>query len=252
MSTFVKTKYGSFAACSDASDLRKKYRSPVEYNSNGNVKSIYLQDIAEVTLPAGRFQAELLTFYEDGNIKRLFPLYGQLSSYWGVEDEIQNAPEYTFSINGREIKLRPQCIYFYPSGKIRSITLWPTDSVTVDTSKGPVTSKLGVEIYEDNRIRSIEPAFGTIFKTEYGEAKPFMVRKHMLHAEDASTRFDEQGNLTSFATLQTCVEANGKTYKAGDYRSPLIVYLKGNSVGLRGANDLNVWFDTKINTVKFY
>ena len=78
-----------------------------------------------------------------------------------------------------------------------------------------------------------------------------MVRKHMLHSEDASARFDEDGNLLSFTTLQTRVEADGKIYKAGDYRSPLIIYLGKGSVGLRGANDLNVWFDTQHTEVRF-
>ena len=247
----VKTKYGSFTACSDASDLRKKYRCPVEYHPDGTVRSIYLQEIDEVTLPEGRFQAELMTFYEDGSIKRLFPLYGQLSSYWGVEDEVNDAPSYIFTINGQEHKIRPQCIYFYPSGKIRSITLWPDDSITITTPKGLIESKLGIEIYEDKTIRSIEPAFGTVIATDYGEAKPFMIRKHMLHAEDASMRFDEKGSLTSFATLQTRVNANDKIYRAGDYRSPLMIYLGNNTVKIRGANDLNVWFDTTRDKVTF-
>ena len=251
MSDIVKTKYGFFTACSDASDLRKKYRTPVEYYPDGTVRSIYLQEPEEVTLPEGVFQVELMTFYEDGNIKRLFPLYGQLSSYWGVEDEVKNAPEYVFTINGEEKKLRPQCIFFYPSGKIRSITLWPEDSVTVKTSIGPVTSKLGVELYEDGNVRSIEPVFGTSFTVEYGEAKPFMVRKHMLHAEDASIRFDENGNIISFATLQTQVETEGKVYKAGDYSSPLIIYLGDGTVGIRGANDTNIWINTLENKVRF-
>ncbi len=247
----VKTRYGSFTACSDSSDLRKKYRCPVEYHLNGNVRSVYLQDTEEVTLPAGRFQAELMTFYEDGNIKRLFPLYGQLSSYWGVEDEVQNAPEYVFALNGQDLKVRPQCIYFYPSGEIRSITLWPGDSITVTTPKGQVTSKLGVEVYEDKTIRSIEPVFGTVFETEYGNAKPFMVRKHMLHAEDASSRFDREGNLTGFATLQTKVEVNDRVFKAGDYRSPLLINFERGIIGIRGANDLSVWFNTAHYEIRF-
>ena len=65
----VKTKYGEFTACNDASDLRKKYRCPVEYHLNGNIKSIYLQEPEEISLPEGKFQAELITFYEDGNDK---------------------------------------------------------------------------------------------------------------------------------------------------------------------------------------
>ena len=63
----VRTKYGEFTACNDASDLRKKYRCPVEYHLNGNIKSIYLQEPEEISLPEGKFQAELITFYEDGN-----------------------------------------------------------------------------------------------------------------------------------------------------------------------------------------
>ncbi len=251
MSDIVKTKYGFFTACSDASDLRKKYRTPVENYPDGTVRSIYLQEPEEVTLPGGVFQAELMTFYEDGSIKRLFPLYGQLSSYWNVEDEIEDAPEYVFTINDQNILIRPQCIYFYPSGKIRSITLWPVDSITVDTPAGTVTSKLGIELYEDKTIRSIEPAFGTVLSTGFGDAKPFMVRKHMMHAEDASMKFDKDGNLASFATLQTKVEVNGETYKAGDYRSPLIICFGSGVIEIRGAHDLNRRIDTLQNKVRF-
>ena len=251
MPDIVKTKYGCFTACSDASDLRKKYRTPVENYPDGTVRSIYLQEPEEVTLPEGVFQAELMTFYEDGNIKRLFPLYGQLSSYWGVEDEVKNAPEYVFTINGQNISIRPQCIYFYPSGKIRSITLWPVDTITVNTPVGTVTSKLGIEVYEDKTIRRIEPAFGTVLSTRYGDARPFMVRKHMMHAEDASMRFDTEGNLISFATLQTKVEVEGETYKAGDYRSPLIICFGTDMIEIRGAHNLNRRIDTLQSKVRF-
>jgi hypothetical protein len=223
----------------------------VEYYPDGNVRSIYLQDVEGITLPEGKFQVELMTFYEDGSIKRLFPLYGQLSSYWNVEDEIAAAPEYVFTINGQDISIRPQCIYFYPSGKIRSITLWPVDSITINTPAGTVTSKLGIEVYEDKTIRSIEPAFGTVLSTKFGDARPFMVRKHMMHAEDASMRFDTEGNLFSFATLQTKVEVEGETYKAGDYRSPLIICFGTDMIEIRGAHDLNRRINTLQSKVRF-
>ena len=129
--------------------------------------------------------------------------------------------------------------------------MWPGDSITVTTPKGQVTSKLGVEVYEDKTIRSIEPVFGTVFETEYGNAKPFMVRKHMLHAEDASSRFDREGNLTGFATLQTKVEVNDRVFKAGDYRSPLLINFERGIIGIRGANDLSVWFNTAHYEIRF-
>jgi hypothetical protein len=222
MDTII-TKYGNLLPCSGASDYRKKHRCAVSYFESGSVRSVYLEETEVLSFSAGDFQTELITFYEDGNVKRIFPLYGQISAYWSLGEEAENAPFYDFDLAGEKYHIRPQCIFFYPSGKIRSITLWPGDQITVNTTKGPVATKLGIEIYEDKKIRSIEPSFGTIFKTEYGDAKPFMVRKHMLHSEDASARFDEDGNLLSFTTLQTRVEADGKIYKAGDYRSPLII-----------------------------
>ena len=36
----IKTRYGEFLPCSDASDLRKKYRCTVEHHKNGNLKSV--------------------------------------------------------------------------------------------------------------------------------------------------------------------------------------------------------------------
>ena len=54
-------------------------------------------------LPAGDYQAELITFYEDGNVKRVFPLYGQISAYWSVEEEMEQAPYYGFVIDGQVV-----------------------------------------------------------------------------------------------------------------------------------------------------
>lgn len=247
----VKTNYGYFTPCSDASDLRKKYRLPVEYYPDGTVRSVYLQDISEVTLPSGTYQAEFMTFYEDGSIKRLFPLYGQLSSYWGVEDEAKDAPEYVFTINKEQYKLRPQCIFFYPSGKIRSITLWPDDLITVATSLGPVKTALGIEMYEDGSIRSIEPSYGTVFSTCYGDIKPFIIRKHMMHAENASTVFSGTGELQSTATLSTSVTVNDEVYRASDYRSPLVLFFSPDHLGIRGVSEQDIWVDTSENEVRF-
>lgn len=197
------------------------------------------------------YQAELLTFYEDGSIKRLFPLYGQISSYWSVEDESQDAPEYVFTINGQQKKIRPQCIYFYPSGKIRSITLWPNDTLTVDTSKGPVTTNLGVELYEDSKVKSIEPVLGTVLETRYGKVKPFMIRKHMMHSEGSSTVFDENGDLVSLATLNTGVEVEGQIYKASSYRTPLVIFFSEDGLRIRGPEDQDIWVDTRVQLVRF-
>ncbi len=182
--SIIKTKYGDLLPYSGASDYRKKHRCAVIYYDSGSVRSVYLEEPQVLKLPSGDYQAELVTFYEDGNVKRIFPLYGQISAYWSVEEEMANAPYYDFAIAGQNFRLRPQCMLFYPSGKIRSITLWPGDTIEADTPSGTVKSGLGIELYESGKIRSIEPQYNACF-----------YRKLKLHAENGSLRFTEDGKI---------------------------------------------------------
>ncbi len=189
----IKTIYGYLHPCSGSSDYRKKNRCAVDRFKSGNVRSVYLEEPAVLTLPSGDFQVELITFFEDGNVKRIFPLYGQISAYWSIEEEKELAPYYDFEVEGETFHIRPQCIYFYPSGRIRSITLWPGDTIEVRTSYGVIKTGLGVELYESGKLRSIEPSFGTVLNTPEGEIRPFRYRMSMFHAENALLRFTEDG-----------------------------------------------------------
>ena len=164
----INTKYGNLLPCSGASDYRKKHRCAVSYYDSVSLRSVYLEEPSVLSFPAGDYQTELITFYEDGNVKRIFPLYGQISAYWSIEEEAENAPYYDFPIAGEELHIRPQCIFFYPSGKIRAITLWPSDEISVKTPVGSIRTKLGVELYENGNIRSIEPVYGTVISTPEG------------------------------------------------------------------------------------
>lgn len=191
----ISTRYGNLLPCSGASDFRKKHRCAVCYYDSGSLRSVYLEQPQVLSFPEGKFQTELITFYGDGSAKRIFPLYGQISAYWSIEEEAELAPEYDFRIAGEVYRIKPECIFFYPSGKIRSITLWPSDELTVKTPAGPVKTKLGVELYENGQIRSIEPVYGTVLHTSSGDIRPFRYRPVMMHAENASLKFDENGKL---------------------------------------------------------
>lgn len=247
----VKTKYGEFLPYSGASDLRKKYRCPVEYHDNGNVRSIYLQKPVTACFPAGKFQAEMMTFYEDGSIKRIFPLYGQLSAYWSIEDEVGSAPYYRFGFSGNDINVRPQCLFFYPSGKLRSITLWPGDEIEIITPAGSIVSGLGIELYENGSLRSIEPVFGTVIQTPYGEVKPYIYRALMLHAENASMVFSEDGKLKSLKTLTSVLGVNGTEYKASGYRYPLSISFGDGEIVIGTGKDQDIRIGTVENSVRF-
>ncbi len=191
----INTRYGNLLPCSGASDYRKKHRCAVCYFDSGALRSVYLEEPQVLTFPSGDYQAELITFYEDGSAKRIFPLYGQISAYWSIEEEAENAPGYEFEIAGEKYLIKPECIFFYPSGKIRSITLWPSDELSIKTPAGIIRTKLGIELYENGGIRSIEPVFGTVIHTPEGDIKPFRYRPVMMHAENASLKFDGSGNL---------------------------------------------------------
>lgn len=192
---FISTKYGNLLPCSGASDYRKKHRCAVCLYDSGALKSVYLEEPQVLSFPSGDFQAELITFYEDGNAKRIFPLYGQISAYWSIEEEAEYAPEYDFEIAGGTNRIKPECIFFYPSGKIRSITLWPSDELSIKTPAGLIKTKLGIELYENGSIRSIEPVYGTVISTPTGDIRPFRYRPVMMHAENATLKFTEDGKL---------------------------------------------------------
>ena len=191
----INTRYGNLLPCSGASDYRKKHRCAVCYYDSGALKSVYLEEPQVLSFPSGDYQAELITFYEDGSAKRIFPLYGQISAYWSIEEEAEYAPEYEFEIAGDIYLIKPECIFFYPSGKIRSITLWPSDELNVKTPVGNIRTKLGIELYESGTVRSIEPVYGTVISTPSGDIKPFRYRPVMMHAENAALKFDGSGNL---------------------------------------------------------
>ncbi|MBR3143197.1 MAG: hypothetical protein IKF09_08650 [Clostridiales bacterium] len=192
---FISTKYGNLLPCSGASDYRKKHRCAVCLYDSGALRSVYLEEPQVLSFPSGDFQAELITFYEDGNAKRIFPLYGQISAYWSIEEETENAPFYDFAIGGETVHVRPQCIFFYPSGKIRAVTIWPVDEIEVKTPVGPVRTKLGFELYESGALKSIEPVYKTVIYTPKGDIRPYRFRPVMMHAENATLKFTEDGNL---------------------------------------------------------
>lgn len=201
--SIFETQYGQLMPNYSGADVRKKYREAVSFYENGNIKSIYLEEPQMIQTPAGKMEAELLSFYPGGEIKRLFPLYGQISGYWTEEDEYKLAPEVELYLLGRKIKVHPLCVVFYPSGQVRSLTIWRKDTITVQTKYGEIKSNFGVELTEDGALKSIEPTFGTVLATEYGKLYPFNSENYHLQAENNSLVFDDKGELLAATTIKT-------------------------------------------------
>lgn len=211
----IETKYGQLIPNYSGTDVRKKYREAVSYYKTGNIESIYLEEPQIVCTPIGDMMAELLTFYPDGTIKRLFPLYGQISGYWTEEDEFALAKKTELSLLGQVFCVHPLCISFYPSGKVKSLTIWRKDTISVQTKYGEVKSNFGFELTENGTLKSIEPAFGTVLTTEYGRLYPFNSDNYHLHAENNSLVFNGEGELLAATTIKSrirVVSESGERY----------------------------------------
>ncbi|MDR3209611.1 MAG: hypothetical protein LBT36_03175, partial [Oscillospiraceae bacterium] len=66
---------------------RRKLKYSVEFYKSGAVKAVALEDRQELQTPIGEFPAELVTFFETGELKRFFPLDGKISGFWSEEEE---------------------------------------------------------------------------------------------------------------------------------------------------------------------
>lgn len=198
----IHTTYGDFIPNETNHEPRKKYRPSVEYYEDGGLRSVYMESVTPVRTSLGVIEAEMITFYENGAIKRLFPLYGQIGGYWTQEDEYQLAREITVPAFGKVYRCKPLCLYFYPDGALKSVTLWYRDFVTVPTAYGEVKTQFGFSLYEDGALQSVEPIYGTALETEWGLLKPYDHTHNPIHADHNSLSFDEHGRLRSARTVE--------------------------------------------------
>ncbi|GHU51409.1 hypothetical protein AGMMS49975_04690 [Clostridia bacterium] len=195
--------------CTSAGDLvpafvetpRRKYKYSVEYYKTGGVKSVYLNDIQRIMTPAGIFPAEYVTFYESGNLKRFFPTDGKLSGFWGEEDEkTMNVPislEFSFAAFTAYLS----GVYFYESGKIKSVTLYPNEFVDIMTSQGTIKTRVGFSLYEDGKLRSLEPALPTKITTKDGTFRAYDINANCVNADRNSLEFGADGGVISFVDI---------------------------------------------------
>lgn len=187
-------------------EVRRKDRPMKRFYPSGALYSRYCPGQAETAvpeevIPGGTVKAELVTYYESGAVKRLFPLYGQLSAYWTEEDEFSLLKEpVRINIPGTGVcPVYPADIFLYESGRLRAVTIWKRTSLTVRTERyGVIRTHFGAEFYEDGSPRSIEPAFGTKITMNGRQVHVFNPDVLRLHAENNSMKFDEEGNLIAW------------------------------------------------------
>ena len=185
-------------------DHRRRDRERVTYYANKTVKSVYLNELTEVKTRYGNIGAEFLTFYESGSLKRLFPRYGAITAYWTEKDEELITDEILINVGAGKFICRPQCLHFYESGALQSITIYACDSLLISTEYGPIKTNIGVSFYENGKIQSIEPAFNSNIVVEGKIIRPFVFSANGMHADHNSLVFDDEGKIIEYGGKYGC------------------------------------------------
>lgn len=208
-------------------DRRKEYPAVKVYKS-GNMKSIGLNEPTFIETKIGAFEVEKITFYEEGQIKRLFLLDGKLSGYWSEEDEYKLAEVYSFDFDFAKFEAKINSLNFYKSGELKSLTLWPKDRVELSIGDYNIVGRIGFSLYKSGKIKSCEPFRPTTINTTIGTIDAYDINAIGIHGDTNSLNFNEDGSIKALITSTNTITV--KT-PSGDniFHSPKKVRLYSNS-----------------------
>ncbi|WP_069998310.1 hypothetical protein [Cellulosilyticum sp. I15G10I2] len=227
------TPYGKLIPQYEQEHVRRKYTSAVTFYESGNLKSICLNDQTHILTPLGPFEAEKITFYDDEKLKRIFPVNGKVTGYWTEENEYALAEEHTFKFSFGDIRSKVMSVYLYPSGKLKSITLWPKERAQIQLDSGIMPIRIGVSFYETGVLKSCEPAEPTPVMTPIGEIMAYDTSAVGIHGDINSLAFYEDGTLKALATSTDKIEIydeelNKTCYAPGEI--PSLLHYNGKDI----------------------
>ncbi len=199
----LETPLGPLTPQHTTDDLRKKEVQPVVFHESGVIRYLPLESQTTVPTPAGDMAAEMLTFHSDGSLSRVFPLNGKLSGYWSQEDEAGLAAPTTLLTPVGVLTAMVINVSFYPSGAMRSITLWPGQALSIPTPAGVIQTRMGMAFGPDGTVRSIEPSKPTPVVTPAGEIMAYDPDAVGINGDVNSLVFDDDGGVARIATTLT-------------------------------------------------
>ena len=189
---------------------RRKNKYSVEFYQSAKIKKIALDEMQEVKTPLDELPAELVTFYESGELKRVFPLDGKISGMWSEQEEKALAIPLSFELPFTAFSAVIGGIAFYKSGVIRSITLFPCETVPISTSLGEIIAHNGFSLYESGKLESLEPSAPVVIQTPIGALSAFDPNAAGVNADINSLVFDEDGKIIELTTVNNRVAAQSE------------------------------------------
>ncbi|WRS27611.1 hypothetical protein U6B65_00360 [Oscillospiraceae bacterium MB08-C2-2] len=209
----ILTHVGELIPLYKTDSARRKYKSAISFHPSGTIKSVSLQQQQDIQTPIGEFPAELVTFYETGELKRFFVLDGQLSGFWSIEDERALNIAFSFEFPFAAFQAMLVGICLYKSGSIRSLTLFPGEqiSLTLD-GLGTISVRTGFSLYEDGQVRSLEPAVPSAVKTPIGTLWAYDAQALGISADSSSLMLDQEGRIIALSTMTNRIVATVPGY----------------------------------------
>jgi len=196
----LETNYGKLIPQYESEGIRRRYMKTLAFYPNGILKKIVLEEQTEVETRIGTLNAELIHFYENGKIKRVFPLNGKITGYWTEDNEYELAKNIKFVFDFGIYEKKAINILFYESGNIKSITFWPKEFLSIITPIGKIGVRFGLGLYESGKVRSLEPAYPVVVETPIGKITAFDVNANGVNGDINSLNLYEDGSLCSLVT----------------------------------------------------
>lgn len=215
----LNIQFGVLVPKYEVTEARTKNRNAVEFYESGVLKSIYLQQKTAIPTPIGQIEAELITFYENGAIHRLFPLFGQISGFWSEEEEKKLAQNIIIDMPGLHVQNKISCICFYMNGAVKSISLYGGETVTVVNNEVAYNARIGIAFYESGRIKSLEPSIHSVVKTPIGVIFAYNNDPIGIHGDDNSLKFNEGGSIQKVTTVASYIEMKDKNGKLTEVKA---------------------------------
>lgn len=261
----INTPYGIFIPQYEDIEIRRPNNNSLCFFNNGNLKSISLQNQITIKTSLGDIPAEYITFYDSGELRRIFPLNGKLSAYWEEEDESGLAEDINFSFSFGTFSKKIIGIQFYKSGKVKSITFWPKEKVEITTYQGVIGARIGISLYESGAIKSLEPKIPTPISTPIGKITAYDKNAIGVNGDLNSLSFYEDGKIESLVTYSSKIKVTNskgevKIYEPShssatscdefDEIEPLKIQFKDNKVIFNSTDeyiiDENSFFISKV------
>jgi len=182
---------------------RRKNIKCLSFHPSGDIKSIDLQEQTAIPTPLGDIEAELVTFYENGSLKRIFQLNGAINGMWLETDESELAKKIPFTMLDTKFNLMVNSIFFYLDGNVKSVSLFPGETASVPTIFGIIQTRIGFSFSNDGRLLSLEPEIPYAIETPIGILHAYDSSVMGIHADSNSLVFDSLKNEISELVTST-------------------------------------------------